>query len=162
MPLGRGAAGKVLLAYADPTVREEAWRRADERTLGCWPDSAALDEIRAAGWAKSVAEMEPGLTAISAAVPTRSGGALASLTVSGDGVEISEVPTDDTNLVLRAVNALAEHHGRDDLTASMHLRKRIPVAGGLAGGSADAAAVIARASSTGWVEVVERFTVEKS
>ena len=65
-----------------------------------------------------------------------------SLTVSGDGIDVSDVPTDGSNLVLRAVEALAAHHGRDDLTASMHLRKRIPVAGGLAGGSADAAAAL--------------------
>lgn len=64
------------------------------------------------------------------------------LTVSGDGVDVDGVPVDDGNLVLRAVQALAEHHGRDDLTTAIHLRKRIPVAGGLAGGSADAAAAL--------------------
>lgn len=83
MPLGRGAAGKVLLAYAASSVREEAWNLADERTRALWPNPETLEEIRAQGWAKSIAEMEPELTALSAAVPTRTGGALASLTVSG-------------------------------------------------------------------------------
>ena len=65
-----------------------------------------------------------------------------SLSVSGDGVDVSAVPVGEDNLVIRAVQAMAEHHGRDDLTTAMHLRKRIPVAGGLAGGSADAAAAL--------------------
>jgi 4-diphosphocytidyl-2-C-methyl-D-erythritol kinase len=65
-----------------------------------------------------------------------------SLTVSGDGVEVSAVPTGPSNLVLRAVEALQTHHGREDLAVSCHLRKRIPVAGGLAGGSTDAAAAL--------------------
>ncbi len=95
MPLGRGAAGKVLLAYAGPDVRERAWELADERTRTRWPDPATLEEIRDRGWAKSVAEMEPGLTAISAAVPTRTGGALAALTVSGSTSRMSDERCDE-------------------------------------------------------------------
>jgi 4-diphosphocytidyl-2-C-methyl-D-erythritol kinase len=68
------------------------------------------------------------------------------LTVSGDGVDVTDVPTDARNLAWRAVERLAEHHGRD-LAVSLHIRKRIPVAGGLAGGSTDAAAALVGADA---------------
>ena len=68
------------------------------------------------------------------------------LTVSGDGVDVSDVPTDEDNLVLRAVRLLAEHH-EEELHVAVHVRKRIPVAGGLAGGSADAAAALVGADT---------------
>ena len=64
-----------------------------------------------------------------------------SLTVYGDGVDVSEVPTDDTNLALRAARLLAEHRGLDE-AVEIHIHKRIPVAGGLAGGSTDGAAAL--------------------
>ncbi len=64
------------------------------------------------------------------------------LTVSGEGVDVTAVPDGPANLVLRAVELLAHHHGRTDVAVSAHLRKRIPVAGGLAGGSTDAAAAL--------------------
>ena len=61
------------------------------------------------------------------------------LTMEGEGA--GEVSLDEDNLVIRAARALAESTGRDP-HARLHLRKHIPVAGGLAGGSADAAAAL--------------------
>jgi 4-diphosphocytidyl-2-C-methyl-D-erythritol kinase len=63
----------------------------------------------------------------------------AALTLTVDGPDT--VPVDGTNLVLRAVLALSEHTGHDPIVA-LHLTKRIPVAAGCAGGSADAAAAL--------------------
>lgn len=61
-----------------------------------------------------------------------------SLTVSGD-VLLDEIPLDDTNLVIRAAKAVARITGYDG-AAAFHIDKRVPVGGGMAGGSADAAA----------------------
>lgn len=62
-----------------------------------------------------------------------------SVTVEGPGAEL--VPTDDSNLAARAVTLLARHTDHEPAVA-VHLRKSIPVAGGCAGGSADAAAAL--------------------
>jgi 4-diphosphocytidyl-2-C-methyl-D-erythritol kinase len=67
------------------------------------------------------------------------GGAEPGIAVHGDGV--AGVPADETNLAWRAVRLLAEHAGREP-DVSLVLRKGIPVAGGMAGGSADAAAAL--------------------
>ena len=56
-------------------------------------------------------------------------------------VEVSGVPLDESNIAIRAGHALAAHHGVD-AAADIEIRKGIPVAGGLAGGSADAAATL--------------------
>lgn len=61
------------------------------------------------------------------------------VTVEGEGA--GQVPTDERNLAGRAATLLAEHVGRRPDVA-LHLRKGIPVAGGCAGGSADAAAAL--------------------
>lgn len=58
------------------------------------------------------------------------------------GVDVAGVPTDETNLAIRAGKLLAEHHGLSGATAEIRIAKGIPVAGGMAGGSADAAAAL--------------------
>ena len=54
---------------------------------------------------------------------------------------VDGVPLDGTNLAVRAGKALAEHHGVER-AARILIAKGIPVAGGMAGGSADAAATL--------------------
>jgi 4-diphosphocytidyl-2-C-methyl-D-erythritol kinase len=66
-------------------------------------------------------------------------GAGLSLTVSGP--QADRVPTDATNLAWRAAELLARHVGVDPDVA-LHVTKGVPVAGGMAGGSADAAATL--------------------
>lgn len=63
------------------------------------------------------------------------------LTVSVTGEGAEQVPTDETNLAARAAALLAEHTGHVPGVA-ISIRKGIPVAGGCAGGSADAAATL--------------------
>lgn len=63
------------------------------------------------------------------------------LSMSGEGSE--HLPVDDTNLAIRAAKLLLQRAG-DPLFDGVHLtiRKGIPVAGGMAGGSADAAGAL--------------------
>jgi len=61
------------------------------------------------------------------------------LTVAGD--QIHGVPTDSTNLVVKAIELIADKFELD-IDVSVDVKKSIPVAGGMAGGSADAAAAI--------------------
>lgn len=68
------------------------------------------------------------------------------LTVEIAGEGERSLPTDDDNLAVRAARLLAEHAGVDPV-CHLQLRKRIPVAGGLAGGSADAAATLVACDS---------------
>lgn len=59
----------------------------------------------------------------------------------GSRVAIGGVPTDDGNLAARAARLVAERLGATPGVA-LRIRKAIPVAGGMAGGSADAAAAL--------------------
>jgi 4-diphosphocytidyl-2-C-methyl-D-erythritol kinase len=57
------------------------------------------------------------------------------------GVDVSAVPLDASNIVIRAGMLLTGHHGIEH-RARIEIAKGIPVAGGMAGGSADAAAIL--------------------
>ena len=63
------------------------------------------------------------------------------LTLENGPQEDAAVPTDSSNLAVRAARLLAETTGVTD-GVDLTIRKRVPVAGGMAGGSADAAATL--------------------
>ena len=69
-----------------------------------------------------------------------------SITIDGEGS--SQLPADSSNLVLRAASALRERYSVR-VGARIHLQKRIPVGGGLGGGSSNAASTL-RARSELW------------
>jgi 4-diphosphocytidyl-2-C-methyl-D-erythritol kinase len=91
------------------------------------------------------------------------------VTVAGEGAE--HVPANGDNLALRAVRALREaitlrdgaapDAGRDGQAGvAVSIRKRIPVAGGLAGGSADAAAALVGCNSLWQTELSQQELCE--
>ena len=61
--------------------------------------------------------------------------------VTTEGVGSELVPRDGSNLAVRAAQTLAAYSGIST-GAGLHIRKEIPVAAGMAGGSADAAAAL--------------------
>ncbi|MFC9678369.1 4-(cytidine 5'-diphospho)-2-C-methyl-D-erythritol kinase [Streptomyces sp. NPDC056948] len=63
------------------------------------------------------------------------------LRVTCEGPDADLVPLDRTNLAARAAEALAGRYGRSP-DVHLHIAKDIPVAGGMAGGSADGAAAL--------------------
>jgi 4-diphosphocytidyl-2-C-methyl-D-erythritol kinase len=67
-----------------------------------------------------------------------------SLELVGEGAD--KLPTDEGNLAWQAAELMAEHVGRAP-DVSIMIDKSIPVAGGMAGGSADAAAVLVAMNS---------------
>jgi 4-diphosphocytidyl-2-C-methyl-D-erythritol kinase len=79
-----------------------------------------------------------------------------SLRVTGEGAD--ELPLDDDNLAIRAVRAVAALLGRSPDVA-ISVSKGIPVAAGLAGGSADAAAALVAADAL-WGGGLDRVTME--
>jgi 4-diphosphocytidyl-2-C-methyl-D-erythritol kinase len=56
-------------------------------------------------------------------------------------IPVEQVPADESNIAVRAALLLAEHHGIDPDVA-IAIDKGIPVAGGMAGGSADGAGTL--------------------
>jgi len=76
-----------------------------------------------------------------------------SLELVGEGAET--LPTDERNLAWRAAELMAEHVGRAP-DVSIMIDKSIPVAGGMAGGSADAAAVLVAMNSLWELNVPRR------
>ncbi|MEY4390532.1 MAG: hypothetical protein RLZZ400_275 [Actinomycetota bacterium] len=67
-----------------------------------------------------------------------------SIEVAGtiDERQLALVPRSEANLVVKAAHLLLRATGVDDIALDFEIFKRVPVAGGMAGGSADAAAAL--------------------
>ncbi len=73
----------------------------------------------------------------------RAGGGATRISVRGDiGSHLDRVPLGEDNLAARAARLIAREAGRPDAPVDIRIDKSIPVAGGMAGGSADAAAAL--------------------
>jgi 4-diphosphocytidyl-2-C-methyl-D-erythritol kinase len=70
---------------------------------------------------------------------TASEGSGVTLTMTGEGAE--KLPTDESNLAHQAA-ALLAHDAGIEPNVTLHIDKQIPIAGGMAGGSADAAGTL--------------------
>lgn len=80
MPLAKGSAGKVLLAWSDAGG------------ISGGPTVAELREIRERGWAESVAEREAGVASVSAPVFGADGRVRAAVSASGPISRLGEHP----------------------------------------------------------------------
>lgn len=76
--------------------------------------------------------------------------------VSAD--QIASVPTDESNLVVKAAKHVAELAGVDAQPVSFTINKHVPVAGGMGGGSADAAAALAAVDALWCTGVDEKLS----
>lgn len=88
LPLRAGAAGKLLLAFADDEVQRQELRRAklDGERLPNAPGARLadqLEQIRVERWATSVGEREDGVAAVATAVQDSRARVVAALCISG-------------------------------------------------------------------------------
>jgi DNA-binding IclR family transcriptional regulator len=108
-PAHASSSGKVLLAFGPERLREELLSRQlealTERTVSDPARlRAVLDEVRRAGSARSIGELEDGLVTIAAPVLSE-GRALAAVSLSGPTFRIA--PRDHAHLTGMVVNAAA-------------------------------------------------------
>jgi len=93
LPLRVGAAGKLLLAFADSQIRDIELSRAREETASM-PDAPGamlgeqLEQIRAERWATSVGEREEGVSAAATAVVDARDRVVAALCISAPATRL--------------------------------------------------------------------------
>jgi DNA-binding IclR family transcriptional regulator len=93
LPLRAGAAGKLLLAFADEETRRIEVERApgDTERLPNAPGAALaaqLARIRSDGWATSIGEREAGVAAVATSVIDSTGRVVAALCISGPTIRL--------------------------------------------------------------------------
>ncbi|MDO5681386.1 MAG: IclR family transcriptional regulator [Propionibacteriaceae bacterium] len=88
LPLGRGAAGIVLLAYATAELQDRVIARLREQ--GHQPPSAeTLARVRETGWHSVCDELEPGLTAVAVGVRAATGESVGAVALGGSSARLT-------------------------------------------------------------------------
>ncbi len=118
VPLHASVTGKVFLSYGAASVPEGLLERLAPRTI---VDRAALERelaaTRARGYATAVDELEPGLWAVGAPVFDASGDVVASLSISGPTIRLTDRLLDDLGReVFREAGILSGLLGHDNVT----------------------------------------------
>lgn len=113
VPLHCSALGKVFLAYGAASLPRGPLER---RTRATVTDREALRgqlaQVRRAGYAVTMEELEPGLVAVAAAVRGRDGTVVAALSVSGPAVRLdAERVTEVGELLAAEAGALSDFMG---------------------------------------------------
>ena len=117
------APGKVNLQLAVGAARPDGYH----------PLATVFQAVDVYDFVTAATRADSEVTITVAAAPDRS--------IDGRVVDVRGVPLDDTNLAVRAARAVAKAYGISD-GVDLAIVKSIPVAGGMAGGSADAAAAL--------------------
>ena len=106
LPLRAGAAGKVLLAFADEEVQRLELRRAkaDGEKLPNAPGprlAGQLEQIRAERWATSIGEREDGVAAVATPIQDSRSRVVAALSISGPTTRLTTQRLEEMQLPLR-------------------------------------------------------------
>jgi DNA-binding IclR family transcriptional regulator len=110
LPLRVGAAGKVLLAFAEDDIQRRELRRAraDGEALPNAPGSdlaRQLEQIRIDRWSVSIEERESGVAAIASAVSDSTERVVAALCISGPTVRLSRERLEEMHRPLEQATA---------------------------------------------------------
>ena len=101
-PIHRGASGKILAAYLEP---DERARLLQETGRGA-KLGRELDRIRAAGFAFTVGELDPGAAGLAAPILDRRGRIVAGLSIAGPAERIAAQPERIKPVLLSAAAAI--------------------------------------------------------
>ncbi|MGO9959145.1 MAG: IclR family transcriptional regulator [Solirubrobacteraceae bacterium] len=108
-PIHRGASGKILAAYLEPSERARVVAAAGAEAFG-----RELDEIRARGFAFTSGELDEGAAAVAAPVLDRRGRIVAGISIAGPSARIVAGRARATAAVLDAARAIERAIARAD------------------------------------------------
>jgi DNA-binding IclR family transcriptional regulator len=118
VPLHCTANGKVFLAYGVAPLPERPESRTRRTIVGRAELEAALEQVRARGYATAVDELELGLSAVAAPVHAAGGEVVAALSVSGPTIRLTARRIDQlAPLLLEQARGLAARLGHESEAA---------------------------------------------